>query len=106
MQLVTHRLTVYKNKIFFVFFLKKNFLSLGSYEDISGTWNFYEGPRTFDKNYDCSTFSNFTTYFKVKLLFPNTAIDEDGNVGYWTMIYNQVFYKKKRKKFNSKKKGF
>jgi cathepsin C len=28
------------------------------------------------------------------LEFPNTAIDEFGNVGFWTIIYNQVFLKK------------
>ncbi|CAF0785378.1 unnamed protein product [Brachionus calyciflorus] len=61
------------------------------YDDIRGEWTFYEGPRTFDKNYNCSAFANFTQKFKVNLLFPNTATDEDGNVGYWTMIYNQGF---------------
>ena len=32
-----------------------------------------------------------TSFKIVTLEFPNTAIDEDGNVGFWTIIYNQGF---------------
>ena len=32
-----------------------------------------------------------SSLFQVSLLFPNHAIDEDGNTGYWTIIYNQGF---------------
>ena len=34
---------------------------------------------------------NWTTVLNVALEFPNTAIDEFGNVGFWTLIYNQGF---------------
>ena len=27
----------------------------------------------------------------VKLMYPNVAVDEYGNEGFWTIIYNQVF---------------
>lgn len=94
MQHVIHRLIVKIKSFFFI----KNLIEIkGSYEEIRGTWTFYEGPRTFDKNYDCSKFTNFTTKFQVKLLFPNTAVDQDGNTGFWTLIYNQVFNFLKKK---------
>jgi hypothetical protein len=32
--------------------------------------------------------------FNIRLDFPNIASDEDGNVGFWTIIYNQVKTKK------------
>lgn len=30
--------------------------------------------------------------FKVELKYPNIVVDEFGNEGFWTMIYNQVKY--------------
>ena len=62
-----------------------------SYEDIRGRWLFHEGPRGNDKTVDCTADVNITSAIIIKLEFPNTAIDEDGNVGFWTIIYNQGF---------------
>ena len=28
---------------------------------------------------------------KVDLMYPNKAVDQFGNIGTWTMVYNQVY---------------
>lgn len=62
-----------------------------TYEDIRGLWVFHEGPRGNSKSINCSEKINITSAYYVRLEFPNTAIDLDGNVGFWTIIYNQGF---------------
>lgn len=83
-----------------------------TYEDIRGLWVFHEGPRGNDKTVNCSAkgninqfyvsvssqsnktqfnLVNITNAFFVRLDFPNMASDFDGNIGYWTIIYNQGF---------------
>ncbi|GIY23985.1 dipeptidyl peptidase 1 [Caerostris extrusa] len=63
-----------------------------TYEDIRGVWTFYEGERSGSSNVNCSTFKGPVTYIsKVKLDFPDVAVDDVGNKGYWTLIYNQGF---------------
>jgi cathepsin C len=64
-----------------------------TFEDISGTWNFYEGSRGYFSDIDCDSFdlSTFSHVKQVQLLFPNLAIDGYGNEGTWTLIYNQGF---------------
>ena len=62
----------------------------GTYEDIRGVWSFMESERGLDKNFECTCFQNFTSTYQVILDFPNIATDLDGNVGFWTIIYNQV----------------
>ena len=63
-----------------------------TYEDIRGSWLFQEGPRGQSKSVDCSSKKpNVTSSFVINLEFPNTATDQDGNVGFWTIIYNQGF---------------
>lgn len=61
-----------------------------TFEEISGTWTFIEGPRGQDKNVNCDSFDN-ASVFQVKLLFPDIAVDNQGNEGFWTLIYNQGF---------------
>ncbi|KAK7073934.1 hypothetical protein SK128_007954, partial [Halocaridina rubra] len=61
------------------------------YEDIRGTWTFYETERNGDNTIDCDNLGA-TVYTKnFTLDFPDTATDELGNTGTWTMIYNQGF---------------
>ena len=61
-----------------------------TYMDMRGTWNLMEGLRgSIDKSFDCTCFTNFTSNYYVTLSFPNIATDEEGNVGFWTLIYNQ-----------------
>ncbi len=62
-----------------------------TYEDISGSWVFHEGPRGNEKTIDCSANVSIVSAFNVKLLFPDVAVDDDGNTGFWTIIYNQGF---------------
>jgi cathepsin C len=67
-----------------------------TYEEIKGTWTFSVGQvyRTYDElkksEGDCS---NFQTAKKARftLRYPDLVTDEYGNVGFWTLIYNQGF---------------
>jgi cathepsin C len=61
-----------------------------SYEEISGKWSFHIGPKGGDKTIDCSSFS-VQTELTVQLSYPDVAVDESGNKGFWTLIYNQGF---------------
>ncbi|XP_035206652.1 dipeptidyl peptidase 1-like [Stegodyphus dumicola] len=63
-----------------------------TYEDIRGEWIFQEGKREGDSTIGCTNFTGPVTYtLTLNLLFPNVAIDEFGNKGYWTIVYNQGF---------------
>ncbi|MCL4170064.1 UNVERIFIED_CONTAM: hypothetical protein GTU68_025233 [Idotea baltica] len=65
-----------------------------SFEDIEGTWTILETARLGDSSIDCDTIDedNDIVYRKeFTLSFPNTAVDELGNTGTWTLIYNQGF---------------
>ena len=35
----------------------------------------------------------FEEKMKVDLTYPNAAVDQFGNIGTWTMVYNQVYSK-------------
>jgi len=62
------------------------------YEDIKGTWTFSETTRDGDNTLACDGDLGEAEYTKtITLSFPNTATDELGNEGTWTMIYNQGF---------------
>ena len=64
-----------------------------TYEDILGSWTFNLGPAGFDRTVDCDKFSSEDVYktLTVHLAFPDTVVDEYGNKGFWTLIYNQGF---------------
>jgi len=62
-----------------------------TYDDIVGTWNFYESQRDGDSTIDCSGKVSFVEKSLIELLYPNTAKDQFGNIGTWTMVYNQGF---------------
>ena len=63
------------------------------YEEVRGTWTFYEGERIGDPSKSCTELKEddivYTKTFD--LSFPNSVIDEIGKTGTWTMIYNQGF---------------
>ena len=61
-----------------------------TYEEITGTWLFSIGEGGHDNTIDCSEFKAVSE-LQVQLLFPDVAVDNDGNVGFWTLIYNQGF---------------
>jgi len=62
-----------------------------SYPDVVGKWTFYVGQSNFSLGYQCPLESQVTPVEKVhlELLFPDKVVDVDGNVGTWTMVYNQ-----------------
>ncbi|XP_037068459.1 LOW QUALITY PROTEIN: dipeptidyl peptidase 1-like [Pollicipes pollicipes] len=62
-----------------------------SFEDIRGSWTFYEGLPMGDSAIHCPTHNAFDKKFTVLLEYPDSAEDQYGNVGTWTIIYNQGF---------------
>ena len=64
-----------------------------TYEDILGTWAFNLGPAGADRTVNCKNFTSEDVFktLTVELVFPDKAVDEYGNVGFWTLIYNQGF---------------
>jgi len=62
-----------------------------TYEDIEGIWDFYETARNGDADIVCSKQGHAVERLTVFLTYPNTAKDEFGNLGTWTMVYNQGF---------------
>ncbi|KAG7161848.1 Dipeptidyl peptidase 1-like 2 [Homarus americanus] len=61
------------------------------YEEILGTWIFRETERTGDHTLDCQELGTIVHTKTFTLNFPDTATDELGNRGSWTMIANQGF---------------
>jgi len=62
------------------------------YQDIVGKWvigttthSQTEGPN------NCSNVTYFDKTYKIQLIYPDVAIDQFGNVGFWTLVYNQGF---------------
>ena len=62
-----------------------------TYEDIRGLWIFQESERIDTRRENCATVPTNTHKVYLKLDFPNVATDSFGNVGRWTLIYNQGF---------------
>jgi len=62
-----------------------------TFEDVEGSWIFYESERSQGSNIDCTSQVPAVTKFRVDLKYPNVAVDQFGNVGTWTMVYNQGF---------------
>nr|AHX24182.1 cathepsin C [Sinonovacula constricta] len=62
-----------------------------TYEDVKGTWVFQIGQEGYTNTLNCTSFNNPQVDYKVELLFPDLAIDQFGNKGFWTLIYNQGF---------------
>ena len=62
-----------------------------TYEDVLGTWYFHEGATGYDNTIDCSKGFDLKTFLRVELMYPDVVLDEFGNQGFWTLIYNQGF---------------
>ncbi|ROT79069.1 cathepsin C [Penaeus vannamei] len=61
------------------------------YEDIRGTWTFQETERSGDSSLSCDALGPVVHTKTFTLSFPDTATDELGNEGTWTMISSQGF---------------
>ncbi|XP_049803830.1 dipeptidyl peptidase 1-like [Schistocerca nitens] len=61
-----------------------------SYADIEGSWMFYEGERNLNNSAQCLSVDPVRVT-KVQLYYPNQATDQFGNVGTWTLLYNNAF---------------
>ncbi|XP_057296044.1 dipeptidyl peptidase 1-like [Hydractinia symbiolongicarpus] len=62
-----------------------------SFEDTVGKWTFFITDTNHDHTIDCNEPVEVKTTLSLELLFPNNVVDQHGNVGTWTMIYNQGF---------------
>ena len=62
-----------------------------AFEDVKGTWIFHVGENGHDNTLECDTDFEIVTQLRVHLLFPDVALDDYYNEGFWTMIYNQGF---------------
>ena len=61
-----------------------------TYHDVEGSWIFYESERSYDSSVDCTSGLSAVGKVRLVLKYPDTAVDEFGNIGSWTMVYNQV----------------
>ena len=62
-----------------------------TFEDSVGTWLFHSGPTGYTNTLDCSKAFEVKKTLRVELVYPDVALDEFGNQGFWTLIYNQGF---------------
>ncbi|XP_053644016.2 dipeptidyl peptidase 1 isoform X2 [Cherax quadricarinatus] len=62
-----------------------------TFDDIRGDWTIYETERTGDDNIVCDEMGPIVHKKTISLMYPNVAVDEFGNEGTWTMVYNQGF---------------
>ncbi|XP_076028654.1 dipeptidyl peptidase 1-like isoform X2 [Oratosquilla oratoria] len=62
-----------------------------TYEDVRGDWMFYETERTGGPDINCDSMGPIVHKRRISLEYPNVVVDEHGNKGSWTMIYNQGF---------------
>ena len=62
-----------------------------TYEDVLGAWTFHVGPSGLDNTVDCSKAFSVKKTLRVELMYPDVAVDEHDNQGFWTLIYNQGF---------------
>lgn len=63
-----------------------------TYQDVAGTWILYESERSQSSGLDCGQSKHAAVQkVTVELKFPSLAVDQWGNKGVWTMVYNQGF---------------
>ncbi|KAG8227420.1 hypothetical protein J437_LFUL000429 [Ladona fulva] len=61
------------------------------YDSVVGTWRLHEGHRNGTNEIQCSESFDPQSTTVVELSYPNVAIDNYGNAGTWTLIYDQGF---------------
>ena len=89
---------MYGAKMWFVAVFLVSFLSLSqadtpancTFEEVAGNWIFYIGQGGNTNKLKCDDFK-VVRELGIQLFFPDLAVDQAGNVGFWTMIYNQGF---------------
>lgn len=59
--------------------------------DVSGKWSLMIGDEVQDRPFHCSQSQSFNLNYQVDLIYPNVAVDQFGNAGFWTLVYNQGF---------------
>jgi len=57
--------------------------------DVEGSWLFYESERNQDNSINCDGKLELVDKVKMQLKYPDVAVDQFGNIGTWTMVYNQ-----------------
>jgi len=62
-----------------------------TFQDVEGTWIFYESEQSQGSDIDCSGQAAVVSKLRVDLQYPNIVTDQFGNSGTWTMVYNQGF---------------
>jgi len=62
-----------------------------TFEDVEGSWMFYESDKNHDNSLDCEAKLPVVSKTRMVLKYPDVAVDQFGNIGTWTMIYNQGF---------------
>lgn len=62
-----------------------------TYEDIRGTWTLHVGEGGHENTLDCTETFDVQSKVTVTLSYPDIAKDDQGNTGFWTIIYNQGF---------------
>lgn len=62
-----------------------------TFKETRGQWKFMIGSLNSTNKIDCTNSFPVAHSIKLNLLFPNVATDQYGNIGTWTMIYNQGF---------------
>lgn len=64
-----------------------------TFEDVAGKWTLWEGPRGVKPGASCANHQGpWERKVRVTLLSPNKVVDQFGNEGTWTMVYNQGFH--------------
>merc|ERR1712012_64046 len=58
-----------------------------TFGDVQGAWRFSIGKA----GQECDTLGPVSHELVLKLRYPDGAVDEFGNIGFWTMVYNQGF---------------
>ena len=61
------------------------------FKDIIGKWSLMVGEETRDRPFHCSQSQTFDVKYQIDLIYPNVAVDQYSNVGFWTLVYNQGF---------------
>ncbi|PAA92785.1 hypothetical protein BOX15_Mlig013103g1, partial [Macrostomum lignano] len=63
-----------------------------SYADALGTWQIWESERYGgNSSISCNGQAHYKYSLNVTLQYPDQAVDSFGNVGFWTLVYNQGF---------------